>query len=98
MRAAFPIPSCAQSGSHMIRINEQPPIIPSPPANKSTPVVPAEKIKKDPQEHVPVKPFVERRKNNERRNRDAGRGPYSSRSGKDRRKNRPPGNSIDIDV
>ena len=67
---------------------------PTQPAKPNKPVGDGESQKK-----VPARPFVERRKNNDRRqNRRSNRGLYDMRSGKDRRKNNPGKPSIEVDV
>lgn len=83
----------------MVKITQQPPITPSSrPLKQPIKVAPSEKTNQDWQDLEPDKPFVERRKNGDRRNRRTNRGPYDSRAGKDRRKNSPPDGTIEIDV
>lgn len=83
----------------MVKITRQPPISPAAtPAKQPIKVAPSEKTKNEPQEATPGKRRFERRKNKDRRKRNADRGPYDSRAGRDRRKNSPSDGSIDIDV
>lgn len=83
----------------MAKITQQPPITPSSrPLKQPIKVAPSEKTNQEWQDLKADKPFVERRKNRDRRSQRADRGPYDSRAGKDRRKNSPPDGKIEIDV
>ena len=84
----------------MIKIvTHQPPVTPtSKPVNQSHSVAPIEKVNKERQNIPQDRPFVERRKKNDRRNRRAARGPYDMRRGGDRRKNTHSGGSIEVDA
>lgn len=72
----------------MVKITSQPPsaATSSPFVSRSKAVEPVTTIEPERKSTPRVKPFVERRKKNDRRKYSASRGPYDFRCGRDRRK------------
>ncbi len=62
-------------------------------------VEPVNKVQAEHQSNVPKpKPFIDRRKNSDRRKHSAARGPFDLRCGRERRKGARKGRSIEVQV